>query len=240
MKHFGAAIASFGSVALFHIVGITPEAQRLGRRRRHGQTLRTLPGRRGRYPGAAGELSARASTRSIVVVFSAPQLSLVEMRQLADPARRPPRHHPAARDDEPAGQAGRRPHGAHRAHRGGRRPRAVRHVLLPELRPRDGGGERLEAARDQFGEAHQHSRRLWLPAGADVDGSMRRCRLRRRKARVNERSVLRRLPEWGRRCAAGARRQGRLFGALRSRSHPRRVLPARSTSSPARAMSAAC
>ena len=29
MKHFGAALASYGSVALFHIAGITPEAQRL-------------------------------------------------------------------------------------------------------------------------------------------------------------------------------------------------------------------
>src|SRR3954462_3267666 len=28
MKHFGAALASYGSVALFHMVGITPEAQR--------------------------------------------------------------------------------------------------------------------------------------------------------------------------------------------------------------------
>ena len=29
MKHFGAALASYGSVALFHIIGITPEAQRI-------------------------------------------------------------------------------------------------------------------------------------------------------------------------------------------------------------------
>src|SRR5436309_1185049 len=29
MKHFGAALASYGSVALFHMVGVTPEAQRL-------------------------------------------------------------------------------------------------------------------------------------------------------------------------------------------------------------------
>src|SRR3954465_9174097 len=29
MKHFGAALASYGSVALFHMIGITPEAQRL-------------------------------------------------------------------------------------------------------------------------------------------------------------------------------------------------------------------
>ena len=29
LKHFGAALASYGSVALFHMVGITPEAERL-------------------------------------------------------------------------------------------------------------------------------------------------------------------------------------------------------------------
>ena len=29
LKHFGAAMASFGSIALFHLVGITPEAHRL-------------------------------------------------------------------------------------------------------------------------------------------------------------------------------------------------------------------
>src|SRR5262249_33162642 len=29
LKHFGAALASFGSVALFHIAGVTPEAMRL-------------------------------------------------------------------------------------------------------------------------------------------------------------------------------------------------------------------
>src|SRR5213083_1583365 len=28
MKHFGAALASYGSVAIFHMIGITPEAQR--------------------------------------------------------------------------------------------------------------------------------------------------------------------------------------------------------------------
>src|SRR5215831_4543329 len=29
MKHFGAALASYGSVALFHMIGVTPEAQRM-------------------------------------------------------------------------------------------------------------------------------------------------------------------------------------------------------------------
>src|SRR5271163_316868 len=40
MKHFGAALASYGSVALFHMVGITPEAQRADDIVRAGQTLR--------------------------------------------------------------------------------------------------------------------------------------------------------------------------------------------------------
>src|SRR5579862_774230 len=30
LKHFGAAMASFGSIAMFHIVGLTPEAEELG------------------------------------------------------------------------------------------------------------------------------------------------------------------------------------------------------------------
>ena len=29
LKHFGAAMASFGSIALFHMIGVTPEANRL-------------------------------------------------------------------------------------------------------------------------------------------------------------------------------------------------------------------
>src|SRR5712691_1630542 len=41
MKHFGAALASYGSVALFHMAGITPEAQRLGDVVADGAALRT-------------------------------------------------------------------------------------------------------------------------------------------------------------------------------------------------------
>ena len=36
LKHFGASMASFGSIALFHLLGLTPEAgtaERRGRRR---------------------------------------------------------------------------------------------------------------------------------------------------------------------------------------------------------------
>lgn len=79
LKHFGAAMASFGSTALFHLAGITPEA-------RIDPTL-------GAHLGPATEIgedevrALRASYRVTdevdVVVFSAPQLSLLELRDLA-------------------------------------------------------------------------------------------------------------------------------------------------------------
>jgi len=82
MKHFGAALASYGSVALFHMAGITPEAARLGDVVDAGQSLRTHD---------VGEADIRAFEQSYaktvekidLVVFSAPQLSLVEMQQVA-------------------------------------------------------------------------------------------------------------------------------------------------------------
>jgi predicted aconitase len=80
IKHFGAAMASWGSTPLFHIVGVTPEcrdladveAQHLAARRVSAADLHDL----GAPFGAAGEALD-------VVVFAAPQLSLVEMAQLA-------------------------------------------------------------------------------------------------------------------------------------------------------------
>ena len=82
MKHFGAAMASFGSVALFHIVGVTPEATHLSDVAAAEQPLRSYD---------IGEADVRALQASYggvldkvdIVVFSAPQLSLVEMRQLS-------------------------------------------------------------------------------------------------------------------------------------------------------------
>jgi predicted aconitase len=83
MKHFGAALASYGSVALFHMAAITPEAQRFEDVIAPGSAPRVFK---------VGEADIRAFqqayTRKIeqvdVVVFSAPQLSLVEMQQVAD------------------------------------------------------------------------------------------------------------------------------------------------------------
>ena len=79
LKHFGAAMASFGSVALFHLVGITPEAGRLSdvapaNLTSHGVTRADVD---------ALQRSYRKDGEVDVVVFSAPQLSLYELRELA-------------------------------------------------------------------------------------------------------------------------------------------------------------
>jgi len=82
MKHFGAALASFGSVALFHMAGITPEAMHIEDIAPSGCTLPShavdesmMHAFRARYAADVGATD--------VVVFSAPQLSLLEMRDLA-------------------------------------------------------------------------------------------------------------------------------------------------------------
>lgn len=83
MKHFGAALASFGSVALFHMIGITPEAERMNDVVRDETSIRKC---------TIIEADIRALQSSYkkeidsvdLVVFSAPQLSLIEMQELAD------------------------------------------------------------------------------------------------------------------------------------------------------------
>jgi predicted aconitase len=81
MKHFGAALASYGSVALFHMIGITPEAQRLddmvpsGELRTHDVCEADVR--------AFQESYAKAIDSVDLVVFSAPQLSLVEIQTVA-------------------------------------------------------------------------------------------------------------------------------------------------------------
>ena len=71
LKHFGAAMASFGSIAMFHLGGITPEAEE--------SKGAALPLARAVTQRDVADLhSAYAGEREIdVVVFSAPQLSLV-------------------------------------------------------------------------------------------------------------------------------------------------------------------
>ena len=81
LKHFGAALASYGSVALFHMIGITPEAAR-----REDVVPATMPVRatirradlQAFQQSHIGEIDA-----ADVVVFAAPQLSLIEMQTVA-------------------------------------------------------------------------------------------------------------------------------------------------------------
>ena len=74
LKHFGAAMASFGSVAMFHMPGVTPEAVAAPHSVSHRVTQADVEALQGEY-AQAGEID--------VVVFSAPQLSLYELRTLA-------------------------------------------------------------------------------------------------------------------------------------------------------------
>src|SRR5258705_9216854 len=80
LKHFGASMASFGSIALFHLAGLTPEAGKLTDVAAPG-----LPSHR--VTGSDGDqLQKSYHTDDGVdgVVFSAPQLSLFELADLAE------------------------------------------------------------------------------------------------------------------------------------------------------------
>jgi predicted aconitase len=82
LKHFGAAMASFGSVALFHMPGVTPEAPTLDAA--FGE--RPVPAAMAiGEPEFAAFYAAYAAKgdKVDVVVFGAPQLSLFEMESLA-------------------------------------------------------------------------------------------------------------------------------------------------------------
>jgi len=82
LKHFGAAMASYGSVPLFHMVGVTPEAPSLEAvcdpvaLEAETVTAADFENFFARYGGKGEKVD--------VVVFSAPQLSLMEMQMLAD------------------------------------------------------------------------------------------------------------------------------------------------------------
>ena len=83
LKHFGAALASFGSVALFHMAGITPEAMRVEDVVPAGRPLPTHDVGEAEVRAFQSQYGSDVETVDLVV-FSAPQLSLIEMRQLAD------------------------------------------------------------------------------------------------------------------------------------------------------------
>jgi predicted aconitase len=82
LKHLGAALASYGSMGMFHFVGVTPEAPSLdaalGGRSPAERIVITDADLERAYAGyRLGDGDAR------LVVFSGPQQSLFEMKQLA-------------------------------------------------------------------------------------------------------------------------------------------------------------
>jgi predicted aconitase len=82
LKQLGASLASYGSLAMFHLVGVTPEARTVdeafgGRAPQRTLTLE-LGSLQGVYDGFQPERQ-----RPDVVAFTAPQLSIVELRDLA-------------------------------------------------------------------------------------------------------------------------------------------------------------
>ena len=89
IKHMGAAMASYGSTPLFHLVGITPECRDLGDVDAAGLTVTPLD--ETLLAETAAAFAARGEAVD-VVVFAAPQLSLVEMQQLAALCRGRQRH----------------------------------------------------------------------------------------------------------------------------------------------------
>lgn len=83
LKALGAAAASSGAVALFHIVGVTPEAPSLGVAFQDRQPERTIDIHLPMLRQALQELSSTDSDALHMVILGSPHFSLAEFRQLA-------------------------------------------------------------------------------------------------------------------------------------------------------------
>jgi hypothetical protein len=82
LKHFGAALASFGSVAMFHIPGVTPEAHTLADAFHGTPTPAATVLSKSDFDAFYAGYAAKGD-KVDVVVFAAPQLSLIEMSEVA-------------------------------------------------------------------------------------------------------------------------------------------------------------
>ena len=81
LKHMGAAMASFGSIPLFHLVGVTPEAPHIDAVC-DPQALSATPIGEADFEAFFGQY-AHPGDKLDVVVFSAPQLSIFELQSIA-------------------------------------------------------------------------------------------------------------------------------------------------------------
>jgi predicted aconitase len=82
LKHFGAAAASFGSLAMFHMPGVTPEAPQLADAFHGGSIPAAVPIAQDDFDSFFAGYAGQGDQLD-VVVFSAPQLSLMEMERVA-------------------------------------------------------------------------------------------------------------------------------------------------------------
>ncbi len=80
LKHMGAAMASYGSTPLFHIAGITPECRTLADVDGEGLPVEEITDEE---IAAFRKPFGHVGDKVDVVVFAAPQLSIVEMQQVA-------------------------------------------------------------------------------------------------------------------------------------------------------------
>ena len=83
LKALGAAVASSGAVALFHIVGVTPEAPTLEAAFQGRQPVQVVDVTMDTLRQARRELTTAGGNRLDMVVLGSPHLSLAEFRQLA-------------------------------------------------------------------------------------------------------------------------------------------------------------
>jgi predicted aconitase len=83
LKALGAAAASSGTVALFHLVGVTPEAPTLDVAFQGHQPSQTVTVTMEDLRGARRELTTAAGSQLDMVVLGSPHFSLAEFKQLA-------------------------------------------------------------------------------------------------------------------------------------------------------------
>lgn len=84
LKAFGAAAASSGSVALFHVIGVTPEAETLDDVTRPGRGTETIEVSMDDLRRARQELTTHSGEDLDMVVLGSPHFSLAEFRNLSD------------------------------------------------------------------------------------------------------------------------------------------------------------
>jgi predicted aconitase len=83
IKAFGAASASSGSVALFHMVGITPEAPTLEAAFQNRTPEETIPITLENLIDSRDELTSSSGSELDLVILGSPHFSLAEFKQLA-------------------------------------------------------------------------------------------------------------------------------------------------------------